>query len=354
MALEAASESGKTTGFFSLMLQLSGNNGGHSNPTRAALRDYLTGHRSGIVWMDDLDSLEQHGELLRNVTVGGSLVKKGEGNHRQVVAQLRGALVVSGESLGLMGQKALLDRAVLLEVPSPTDRRSRHDPSRPQWDDVLDLRARHPDLTEFAGEVVQRALGLEAVVGEFKKLRPGTGRFADKLAVVRVGARVLEAMLPGDGSWVVEQTDLWCERAEDVGSENALTLRLLPLALARTGWRPKPEGPQPDRRMVTTPAFVESTPEGEIVWFNPRLVADWWEREPPAGKRLDPRVESPTALVQQARAAGMGGAKSAGGGRKTWRLVTGEGTQVYWKVPMEMSKVLLERSRGEEADDGQD
>lgn len=349
MALEAASESGKTTGFFSLMLQLSGNASGHSNPTRAALRDYLSGHHSGIVWMDDLDSLEQHGELLRQVTVGGAMVKKGEGNHRQVVAQLRAALVVSGESLGLMGQKALLDRAVLLEVPSPIGRTSKRDPNRPQWDDVLDLRERHPDLTDFAGSIVELALAQASKVREFKKLRIGAGRYADKLAVLRLGARLVDGMIP-DGAWVVELVDRWCEESDNVGAENALTLKLLPRALASTGWKSKPEGPVPQSRQVTTPAFVTKEDDTETVWFSPALLAQWWEREPPAGKRMDPRVESAEALTQQARAAGMGGSRKEGG-RKSFRLITGEGTQIYWKVPPAISAEVLERSRGAEGDD---
>lgn len=353
MALEAASESGKTTGFFSLMLQLGGNASGHSNPTRAALRDYLTAHHSGIVWMDDLDSLEAHGELLRNVTVGGALIKKGEGNHRQVVAQLRAALVVSGESLGLYGQKALLDRAILLGVPSPIERRSKKDPERPQWDDVLDLRRRHPDLTEFAGSVVEMALTQRDRVEEFKALRPGAGRYADKLAVLRLGARLLEGMTGDD--WAVPIVDRWTEDAEDLGSENALTLRLLPQALAATGWKKKPEGPDPGRRTVSTPAFVDVEETGsEVVWFSPNLLAQWWEREPPAGKRLDPRVESGEALIQQARALGLGGKQGSGGGRKPWRLVTGEGTQIYWRCPSDLSRELLERSRGGKEKYGED
>lgn len=351
MALEAASESGKTTGFFSLMLQLSGNASGHSNPTRAALRDYLSAHRSGIVWVDDLDSLEAHGELLRNVTVGGALVKKGEGHHHQVVAHLRAALVVSGESLGLYGQKALLDRAILLEVPSPVGRKSKKTPDRPEWDDVLELRARHPDLTAFAGSIVELALNQADLVPRFKDLRPGAGRFADKLALLRLGARVLAGIAGKEARWVVDLVDAWTEDTDNRGAENALTFRLLPAALHRTGWKKRPQGPDPSRRQLTTPAFVEGEEGKEIVWFSPALLAEWWEQQQ---GRIDSRVESAEALTQQARALGMGGKKGPGGGRKLWRLETGEGVQIYWKVPKELSQTLLERSRGQSKEDVQD
>lgn len=345
IALEAASESGKSTGFFSLMMQLSGNTGGHTNPTRAAFRDYLSAHNNGIVWLDDLDSLEAHGELLRNVTVGGAIIKKGEGNHEQVVAQLRAALVVSGESLGLHGQKALLDRALLLEVPSPTSRFSLKSQEQPQWDDILDLRERYPDLTDFAGSIVELALEQERLVRSLKSLRVGSGRFADKGAVVRLGARVLDRVL-GGADWVVHTTDEWVLNQDDPGSENALTMRLLPLALARTGWKSRPEGPDQARRMVATPVYVD---EMNQVWFSPQLTAQWWEREPPYSKRVDPRVESSEALVQQARALGLGGRKGAD--RRRVRFVTGEGGTVYWRCPPDLSDRLLARSRGEEEEE---
>ena len=178
MALEAASESGKTTGFFSLMMQLAGNHAGHIQPTKASLRDYLSAHRNGIVWLDDLDSLENFGELLRNVTVGGSMVKKGQDNTTQVMATMRAALVVSGESLGLKDQKALTDRAVLLPVPSPVGRKSLRG-DWPQWDDIVALTEDHPDLSDYAGTIVQMALRHAGLVADLKKLRVGGGRHAE-------------------------------------------------------------------------------------------------------------------------------------------------------------------------------
>lgn len=343
MALEAASESGKTTGYFSLMLQLSGNRGGQSNPTRAALRDYLSAHRSGIVWVDDLDDLEAHGELLRNVTVGGSLIKKGEGNHEQVVAKMRASLVVSGEGLGLEHQKALMDRAVMLEVGSPTQRIGKH--GAPQWDDILDLKDRHPDLTVFAGTLVQLALAEAWRTRELKQLRLGTGRFADKIAIVRLGARILDAMVGGGAEWVVKRADGWATGVKDPGAENVLTLNLLPKALSRTGWKRRPEGPNQQLKQVATPAFVD---EDEQVWFSPDLLADWWEREPPF-KRVSQRVETAQALSQQARALGLGGRK--GEDRKVFRYVTMDGRHTYWRCSRELSALLLKRSRGEDPDD---
>lgn len=344
MALEAASESGKTTGFFPLMLQLTGYDRGQTNQTRAALRDSLSAHNSGIVWMDDLDDLEAHGELLRNVTVGGSLIKKGEGNHEQVVAQMRAALVISGEGLGLHGQKALLDRAVLVEVPSPTGRMSK-DGTRPQWDEILELRTQYPNLTDFAGNIVQLCLQRVDMVHDLKKYRRGTGRFADKIAVLRLGARILGSVLGDTGAWVVDAVDSWCGGLRDPGNENVLTMKLIPWALAQTGWKTKPEGPDDLRRQVATPVFIQ---DDAIVWFSPRWLSEWFQRQPPF--RTDQRVHSEQALTQQARAMGLGGEKQQGGPRQNWKYITNDGRHIYWSCPKELSALLIERSHGEDPD----
>jgi hypothetical protein len=295
------------------------------------------------VWVDDLDDLGDLGELLRNVTVGGSLVKKGGENHSQVVARLRSALVVSGESLGLHDQKALVDRAILLDVPSPVSRRSLRG-EYPQWDDIVALRERHPDLTDFAGSLVELALEAEHHTYEIKKYRYGTGRHADALAILRCGSRVLKDMLGPVAEWIPYRVDEYAEEAAAnySGKENVLTLKLLPLALERTGWLPRPLGPDQDRRKVITPTFVD---EHDTVWFSPKLLSAWWEREPPTNKKLNPRVESAVALEQQARELGLGGKK--GVGRKDFKLADTTGsTQRYWKCTEELSDTLIARSRG--------
>lgn len=355
MAIEAPSESGKTKGFFPLMMQLSGNHAGNMQPTKASLRDYLSAHNNGIVWMDDLDSLEAYGEILRNVTVGGSMVKKGQDNASQVVATMRSALVISGEALGLRDQKALIDRAIPLDVSTPMGRMSLRDPERPQWDDIVALVEAHPDLTEYAGSVVELALEQAEIVKDLKKLRTGSGRHADAMAILRVGARILRGMLGDLGVGIVERVDSWVgdQTVKYTGRENALTLKLLPMALANTGWLVRPESPDDTRRKVATPAFVD---EQNTVWFSPRLLSEWWVREPKANRQVSARTESEQALIDQAKELGLGGRK--GVGRKDWKLSGTQKTMRYWSCPEDLSVTLLERSRGidtnEETYDGDD
>lgn len=339
MALEAASESGKTTGYFNLMMELSGHYGGQSNPTTAALRDALSANRSGIVWVDDLDDLHNHGELLRNVTVGGSMVKKGEDNHTQVTATMRASLVVSGEGLGLHGQKALLDRAILLNVPSPVGRLSRS--GRAQWEDILDLHREYPDLTALAGSIVQLALQHEGEIRDLKSLREGSGRFADKIAIIRLGARILAKVV--QEQWMVDLADDWCDAQKDSGAENALTLTIIPEVLAITGFKRKPEGPDEGRRLVPTPVFVDRRGEDPpIIWFSPMLLEAWLQRN--RRKGAGTRLETKQSLEDQARALDLGGAR--GVDRKQFKYTSGDGRAMYWRCPAELTQELLSRAEG--------
>lgn len=334
MAMQAPSEAGKTTGFFALMLQLNGNTVGQVDLTRAALRDYLSANQSGIVWIDDLSDTQHLMDLLRQATGEGSVAKKGEDRTSQERVRLVAPIAISGEALQLDYQKALLDRAVMLEVPSPTSRRSRHDPSKLQWADIVAMRTQYPDLSVFAGNMVQLALANVDLVGEIPNLNTAGGRWGDKLAIVRMGARLLERMT-GESEHV-ERADEWADAQEDLGSENTLTLKLLPMALRQCGW---PERPQPpEGRWPATPVFRQ---EGRV-WFSPQHLARWWW-EMQHG-RIQERTESESAIVEQARAMGLGGDRD-GQSRKRFNL-GGDRRQksMYWAVSDELGQAIVKRA----------
>lgn len=356
-AIEAASESGKTTGFFSLMMGLNGNIQGETQGTKASSRDTMGSHKSGIVWTDDLDDPQFLHELLRTATAGGSMMKKGQDNTQNVVIQLVSPIVISGESLGLSGQKALLDRAVMIKAPSPVGRVSKKDPARPQWDDIVELRERYPaargGLAVVAGSLVSMALReVGQIAGALRACKRGQGRAADKAAVLGAGARLLDALCGHDGAWDgqgehYQRVLAWQEEQDPLTHkpwDNTLTLTILPWALRSTGW-------QTDYKMFP-PVFVEQdTPEeggetldleGAVIWFSPSLLAEAWERH--KFGRIEKRTETETALRDQAKAAGLGGTRE--GGRKQFRTRHG-GRQMYWQAEGEIAAAVLSRSRGE-------
>lgn len=265
MALEAPSESGKTTGYFSLMMALNGSIDGHGEYTLPVLRDRASAHRNGIVWVDDMSDPSAVLDLLRQVTGEGSRSKKGADRRRQETVRLVAPVVISGEGLGALEvEKALLDRAVKLKVGSPKGRMSLLDPTRPQWDDIKDLTHEwEGDLTQMSGTLVQMALAQISRVKDLRTLRVGTGRHADKIAILRLGARVLAEMAGDD--WVIPVVDTWCEDAPDIGNENVLTTQILPHLLARWEVPTRPAGHVP----------VWQAEDG-VVWFSEEATAEAW------------------------------------------------------------------------------
>lgn len=336
MAIQATSGSGKTTGFFSMMLQLFGNAGGQTAPTKAALRDMVAAHQSGCVWVDDLDDPAYLTELLRSATVEGTVVKKGEDNTSQVSARLVAGIVISGENLGMGDQKALLDRAIQINVPDPKGRKSQR-PGREgvrQWEDIIELQERSRwDLTRYAGSIAQAILGQVGQVRSIPKLTPSNGgRWADKIAVVRMGARILSEIT--DDPTHVERVDAWAMHQVDQGDENTLTLRILPEALAMTPRTSKPITLGRGEAAFASPVLVKDG----CVWFSTTHLARWWDSVHRG--RVEGRVASADALIEQARAMGLGGYQ------RPMRIDDSERKAKYWRCPQGLSDALLERSEG--------
>jgi hypothetical protein len=361
MAIEAPSESGKTNGFFDLMTQLNGNTRGEVAPTKAALRDMAAAHRNGIVWVDDLDDPAYLMELLRAATSGGSLTKMGEDRESVKNTQIVSPIVISGEALGLGSQKALLDRAIILKVGSPTGRVSRHNPRRPQWDDVLALRGQYAQgLSVLAGHLVQAALDVVpfALVA-LADGRKGSGRAADKAAILRAGARLLDCLVATDDDGRAEAwqgtgqhavvTEAWLESQETESAkfaENALTFEILPWAMRHFNYAVEPRaGIRPED--MDTPVFVRGIDEngqfstdgdsGLEIWFNAVMLAEAWERF--KNGRVERRTQTATALKDQADALHAPA--------KRFKVISGGGRKYYYrKIDGGLASIILERSRG--------
>jgi len=344
MALQAPSESGKTTGFFAMLMRLGGRSRPPVIPTEAALRDFLSAHQSGIVWVDDPNTTEHLLGLVRSLTADGGMAKKGQDNTTQVDVQLVAPLCLSGEGLGLANQKALLDRSIQLEVPSPVGRRS-FSRNRSQWEDIVEFNLQFPDLCDWAGTVVQLALQQADLVDDLRSYTPvesGGGRWGDKMAILRLGARLLSE-LSHQSKWV-PLVDRWVAANEDPGKENALTLSILPELLARTGWQTVPQ--VPNGRWPATPVFIHD----DTVLFHP-ASCEAWLRELHHG-RVSERTETAAAIQEQAQALGCGSARSGEGRRQARLYHPGAGGDSvmtdrrlwYWMLPADVSLAVIARS----------
>ena len=299
MALRAASESGKTTGFFALMMQLSGNKEGHGEYTSAVLRDRVSAHKNGVVWIDDVTNMDETWDTVRQATMGGGRTKKSQDRYTQEYVKLVAPIAISAEGMEpLTTEKALADRAILLSVPSPTGRTSLRPgrEGRPQWDDILDLMAQWKhDLTQLAGWYVSMALEQRPLLDELKTLRIGGGRHGDKLATLRVGARVLEAM--SGAEQVVELVDRWAafEAETYIKGDNILTTEILPVL-----WKSNFFARHPG---MDTAVYADA--HGTI-HYNERLVAEQWASRRSLTFRQR-QLGSMDSLVSQRRDLGIEG-----------------------------------------------
>lgn len=370
VAIEAPSESGKTNGFFDMMTQLNGNTRGESQSTKAALRDMAAAHRNGIVWIDDMDDPANLMELLRAATSGGTITKMGEDRVSVKNAKIVAPVVISGEQLGMSTQKALIDRAITIHATSPIGRMSLHDPTRAQWEDVLEVREQYPGgLSTLAGWYVQNALGqVRDVIKQVKAGRSGVaGRAADKIGILRAGARLLDFLVTEDEdhfNW-----DVGGEHAAHIEgylrvesimagytSDNALTLHVLPWALRHFDYPDKPYARRFEDR-VHTPVFIRqpngvarsvqeilkldrTVPDGPEIWFSVPLLAQAWEQHKHG--RVDKRTESESSLKQQADALPE---RAVG---RQMKIVGAGGSRAYFRrISGDMVQALIKRAEGE-------
>lgn len=359
MAIEAPSESGKTNGFFEMMSQLNGNWVGEQQPTKAAMRDMAAAHHSGIVWVDDLDDPMYLMELLRASTSGGHISKLGEDKRTLASVKLIAPLVLSGEALGMSTQKALIDRAVPLQVGSPVGRRSTRNSAIPQWDDILALKERYPvhgdrfGLADLAGWYVQESLAVqEAVIRALKRGKAGgSGRAADKDGILLAGACLLDHLCGHDGAFEdrgvhYARVRAWLSRdgrIDGSSAENTLTLKLLPFALRAFGW-PKYAGVRTNEKLygnIDLPVFIKTDqgPQSDEthIWFNANGVADAWNLHQHG--YVEKRTETYDAILAQAQALGCE--------RQQWKLQGTGGRRLYfYRVPPSMAELILLRSKG--------
>jgi hypothetical protein len=276
MLLEAGSESGKTTGFFAMMVALAGSLDGAGQNTLAGFRDSVAAHRNGVAWLDDMTEMSagQVIDIIRQATSEGSRGKKGGDNKTTERVTLLSPILVSGEGSGsMMSEKAMSDRSVQLRFGSPKGRRSLHDPDRPQWDDILALEARYggrtAGLTAVSGTLVAQILARAPLLDQMASLRPDAGRVADKWAILRMGARVLDDLLGGQDHAI--RVDKWVSEQVDNGAANLAINEIIPWALRNTG------GGVAESPLGWQPAYFN--PRTKTVWISiPRLADRWLDR----------------------------------------------------------------------------
>lgn len=336
LGLEGSSGTGKTSGPFGDLLQLiTGNAEGPCELTVASLRDRIGAHRNAPVWLDDVSNSDAIYDLLRQATSGGSRIKMDTDNTHLAKTRLLAPVMISGEHLGpVHDEKAMMDRFIVVELPSPADLPALRSGGQSRFDDLMDLRRAHrDDFTSLAGNVVQLVLQRIRYVDEFRQQRDDrAGREADKMAVLRVGALVLADLL-GDPAHFRRVED-WIAAQNRVGNEDVLTSKVIPRAL----------------RNFRLPASATDAPpvfhdrNTGVVWFSEALLSDWWSEQRCLNER-DRRLGSAESMRLQRKALGIDGK----GVSKTTKDAVIDGkrhrlTARYHALPADLSTRVIERS----------
>lgn len=375
LAVVAPSEAGKTNGYFDLMLQANGRLSVGGTYTPASLRDDLARHRGGFVWIDDPANIDDLGDLLRAAAGEGVHTRKGGANWSEVIrTHLVAPIVLSAEGLDMLSERAMADRTVRFEVPSPVDRLSRRG-QYPQWDDIVTLQRVVGRLSRVAGHYVQSAWrhlyqmgGIDGLRHQMLELRLGSGRQAEKIAAVRTGARVLAALAgirPTDeweyvdiGGWqvgggdpidVVGLVDSWAI-GEVFDSEEKRVQRtgpymvevVIPAYLAEKGFVPSM------RSAPVEPVWMDK--QGTLR-VNVQGLATWWQRV--AGRRQDRsramQLGSLNALVAESKQLDMASTNPVKGRR--YKTLSNEWSQsVLERAGFSYDEALAEAKRQIEAD----
>jgi len=355
--VEAASESGKTNGFFSLMVALNGNHRGQIAPTRPVLRDSASANRNGIVWADDLDDLSPYGEILRASTSNGTASKMDMDRNGIKNTQIVAPILISGEQLGMGTQKALADRAVIISVASPTGRLSTRNKGQSQWHDVVELMQRFPGqlgLSVLAGWF--QSLALQRVDETLAALRTakkeGKGRHGDKVAVLMAGAQLLDSLLGHGGAWRgdgehAQRVAKWAKAHEGLmTADNTLTMEVIPWALRQFSGLSAPQVHMGRFDGMVTPVFVKDNgaPDleqagGREVWISSSVLSDVWNRE--HNHRVDARTATKTALSQQADRVTVDGSS------KSFKITGTSKVARYRRLTPEYAKLVLERAESD-------
>lgn len=368
MAIEAASGTGKTTGFFSMMIGLSGSTVGEGHYTMPTLRNALSSNYNGITWVDDLADPASVHEMIRVLTAGGSLTKM-DSNHNPQHFHLVGSLVLSGESLEVRNQKAMRERVVLLSPAPPTGRTSQI-PGREgksQWLDITELRQ---ELRAFggpqalAGHFAQAVMAMEDEIEQMcVTVRQDLldGRNSDRAFALLVGARVLEYLLDPqrrspakrEGGTVYAQVKrLLAQESPETAKarleagdtrglmflgDNTLTSSVLPTYFA--------EHSTIDSEMRSPVGFLKRGEDGIEVWFSPNRLAEWWADRHRG--RVEIRVESADALIAQAQQVRSGQPELVEWGVRA-RVGRGKDAPVrrFWRITGYPAEVIHHRSLG--------
>ena len=295
LAVEAFSGSGKTT-YLEMLSEFAGYKKKGGRSTYAVARNEFTVSHNIFCWHDDVTMDDRLQELFRAAATGGAyeLTDMSKQDNSTKVIELRASMVVSAEHIKFLDQKAMTDRFLKIEFPSPSGRRSRLDPTKDQWHDVKAFKTKYKDnLTQFAGTLVQLALGHASMLDQLPELTIDTSRFGQQVALMRVGARVLSAITDDENH--TKRVDAWAESLVYSGAASYVVRTVAPITWMNMG--------QPTTRGNMMPVFLN--PDDELFYICPEKLAEYWHQQRKGNGDRNLELSTADAIRTELKACGV-------------------------------------------------
>lgn len=341
LAIEAFSGSGKTT-YVEMLSQFAGYKKKPGRLTYAVARNEFMLSPNIFCWHDDVHMDDRTQELFRSAATGGAyeLTDMSRTDGATKVVELLASMVISAEHIKFLDQKALTDRFIRLEFPSPTGRRSKLDSTKDQWYDVMDFKRKHSnDLTKFAGTLVQAALRHVDLLDQLPELTIDTSRFGQQVALMRVGARVLAAVL--DDSSHVKRVDAWAESLVYSGAASYVVRTVAPVTWMNMG--------QPYTRGNMMPVFLN--PDDELFYVCPEKLAEYWHQARRGNGERNLELSTADAIRTELKACGVDTRSKHD--VKRWPCNRADGTKewgTWYRVPRKYTEMIYRVATGSARD----
>lgn len=290
LKVDGTAESGKSK-FLQQVLSLVGSTGTGGGWTKATARTALGTNSSGIVWFDDCDGLTGDiQELLRQAATGGDATNRDVSDLSKLqITKFRASAVISSEGLGTFfnSQKANRDRMVTVHFPDPKGRKSRHNPDRPQWDDVVALWVDRwgGDYTQLAGSLVSAILELAPMLSQLKGLNKTSSRRSQTDSLMIMGSMIL-ARLTGD-DFHIDRIQSWIDNQEDLGNASVIVLQVIPTLWRQHMWPKNSQDPSGKWINPGAPVPVFLDGSTDTFWVNVTRMADQWAERKDRNERMD-------------------------------------------------------------------
>ena len=341
LAIEAFSGSGKST-YVEMLSQFAGYKKRPGKLTYAVARNEFTVSPNIFCWHDDVYMDDRLQELFRAAATGGAyeLTDMSRQDGATKVVELRASMVISAEHIKFLDQKAMTDRFIKLEFPSPTGRVSKLDPTKDQWHDVMHFKATHKgDLTKFAGTLVQLALKHVELLDRLAELTIDTSRYGQQVALMRVGARILSA-ITGD-EYHTKRVDAWAESLIYSGAASYVVRTVAPVTWMNWG--------QPTTRGNMMPVFLN--PDDELFYICPEKLAEYWHQQRRGNGDRNLELSTADAIRTELKACGVdpGNKKEV----KRWPCLRLDGTKewgTWYRVPRQYTEIIYRIATGSSRD----